>query len=74
MQDPAVADARTKADNASSDDERRQAMREYYRLLFSKMRKLDSSLGDRIERMEGAAFRRLDRSGGGAATEEPEQQ
>jgi len=57
--DPEVAALRAKADNASTPEDSRAALREYYRLLFKKMRKADPSLTARCDAMEAAYLARL---------------
>lgn len=61
MSDPQISELKEKLDSASSDDEQREVSKEYYRALFNKMRKLDGSMKDRINRMEAATQRRLNK-------------
>jgi hypothetical protein len=61
MSDPQISALKEKLDSASSDDEQRELSKEYYRALFNKMRKLDGSMKDRIDRMDAATQRRLNR-------------
>ncbi|MDP9291321.1 MAG: hypothetical protein M3O82_03030 [Verrucomicrobiota bacterium] len=63
LEDQHVAELKEKSDNADSDDKTRAAAKAYYKALFGQMRKLDGSLKNRIDRMEAATYRRLDRSG-----------
>ncbi len=58
-QDPKVARMLERADEATSLEDRRAALREYYRLLFKKVASLDSSLKMKSEMMEEAYVRRL---------------
>jgi hypothetical protein len=50
---------KAKADAATSEEEGRKALRAYNRELFDKMRKLDPSITDRIDRTEAAVLRHL---------------
>jgi hypothetical protein len=59
--DGRVQELREKADNATSDEEGRKALRAYNQALFNKMRALDSSIEPRIDRMEKAVMRQLDK-------------
>lgn len=63
--DKNVAALREKADNATSDEESRKAMRAYNKALFEKMRSLEPSLDGRINRMEAAVMKQLDAKVGG---------
>ena len=56
----AVAALRLKADQASTDEGKRQALRAYYELLFKRMKQVDVSLSQRCELMQGAYLRRLE--------------
>ena len=56
----AVISLRFKADKAASDEEKRQALRAYYDLLFQRMRKIDPSLSDRCDTMQAAYLRHLE--------------
>ncbi len=58
-QDPQVVRMLERADEATSLEDRRAALREYYRLLFKKVTALDSSLKMKSEMMEEAYIRRL---------------
>ena len=49
-----------KADRATTDEEKRQALRAYYKLLFAKMKKTDPSIADRCDLMEKAYLRHLE--------------
>ena len=58
-EDPQVKALKQKADEASTDDESRKALRAYNRALFEKIRKIDSSVSDRATRLEAAILKRL---------------
>jgi hypothetical protein len=57
--DPQVAAMRERAATERTLEGKRAALREYYRLLFAKVAKIDSSLKARAEMMETAYIRRL---------------
>ncbi len=57
--DPAVRAMREKASKARTFEDERAALREYYRLLFARMRKIDKSLSARCDVMEKAYIARL---------------
>ena len=59
-EDPDVMELKAKAVSAVSDEEARSAQRAYNKALFSKMRKIDGSLDERINSMEAAILKRLD--------------
>jgi hypothetical protein len=59
MQDPHLQELQSKADSAIG-DEARVATRRYYKALYSKMRAIDPSLSDRIDRTEEATMRRVE--------------
>ncbi len=59
-EDPEIVALKDKADSAASEEEARQALRAYNKALYQKMRKLDSSIKDRIDATEAAIMRRLD--------------
>ncbi len=59
-EDPDVMELKAKADSAISDEDARSAQRAYNKALFSKMRKIDGSLEERINSMEAAILKRLD--------------
>ena len=50
---------KAKADDAATDEESRKALRAYNKALFDKIRKLDSTVSDRADRMEAAIMKRL---------------
>jgi len=55
-----VSALKEKADHATTDEEKRQALRAYYKLLFAKMKKMDPSIADRCNLMEKAYLRHLE--------------
>lgn len=57
--DPEVISLKQQADSAKTYEQNRAALREYYRLLFKKMRAADSSIETRINQMEQAYLNRL---------------
>lgn len=57
--DPALRSLKEQADNAKTFEDERAALREYYRLLFSKIKKADSQLADRCDALERAYLARL---------------
>ena len=57
--DPEVMDLLKQAQKARNFEDERAAYREYYRLLFSKMKKVDKSLTERCKAMEAAYLSRL---------------
>ncbi|MGV3773785.1 MAG: hypothetical protein ACO1QB_12850, partial [Verrucomicrobiales bacterium] len=57
-----VASLKQKADQATTDEGKRQALRAYYELLFSKMKKVDPSISARCDLMQGAYLRRLEQT------------
>lgn len=57
--DPQVREMKEKSETAPSDEEKRAALREYYRLLFVKVKEIDPALTAHSERMEAAYLRRL---------------
>jgi hypothetical protein len=61
LQDQHVQDLQTKADSATGDDQQ-LATRRYYRALYDKMRDIDPTLKDRIDRTEAATLRRLEQA------------
>lgn len=60
--DPAVRSLLDQAKTAKTFEDERAALREYYRLLFKKMKKVDKELTDRCDRMESAYIARLAQS------------
>ncbi len=57
--DPNVLEMWKKSESATTDEDKRAALREYYRLLFRKMVSIDKSLEDKCRVMENAYIRRL---------------
>lgn len=60
--DPEVRSLFKQANNAKTFEDERAALREYYRLLFAKMKKVDKELTSRCEKMEKAYVSRLAQS------------
>lgn len=59
MEDPQIKSLKAKADEATTDEESRKALRAYNKALFEKIRKIDSSVADRATRLEAAILKRL---------------
>jgi len=59
LEDQHVMDLQAKADESTGDDAR-AASRRYYRALYDRMREIDPSLNDRIDRTEAATLRRVE--------------
>ncbi len=59
LADERVQDLQSKADSATG-DEAKAATRRYYRALYEKMREIDPTLKDRIDRTEEATLRRVE--------------
>ena len=59
LQDPHIQDLQNAADSATGDDAK-AAMRRYYKALYEKMRDIDPSISDRIDRTEAATMRRVE--------------
>jgi hypothetical protein len=59
LEDQHIQDLQNAADSASGDDAK-TAMRRYYKALYDKMRDIDPSIKDRIDRTEAASLRRVD--------------
>lgn len=59
--DSAVIALKNQANTATTDEGKRQALRAYYELLFAKMKKVDPSIAERCDKMQGAYLRRLER-------------
>ena len=57
--DPAVRSLMEQSKSAKSFEDERAALREYYRLLFKKMKKADKDLTERCDRLEQAYLARL---------------
>jgi hypothetical protein len=58
--DPEVAALKNKADEATTEDESKKALRAYNKALFEKIRRVDSSVSEYSERLEAAILKRLD--------------
>jgi len=58
-EDPQVKSLKAKADDATTDEESRKALRAYNKALFEKIRKIDSSVSERANQMEAAMMKRL---------------
>ncbi len=59
VEDPQVQSLKAKADDAVTEAESTKALRAYNKALFEKMRKVDGTLSERIDRMEAAILKRL---------------
>lgn len=59
LKESAIREMREKADVARTDEAKRQALREYYRMLFAKMVAIDPELTEKCELMETAYMRRI---------------
>jgi hypothetical protein len=59
LKDDAVRSLHEQADAAKTDEGKRQALREYYRLLFAKMVSIDKDLEKKCDEMQKAYLRRL---------------
>jgi hypothetical protein len=59
LQDPHLQELQNAADSATGDDAK-AAMRRYYKALYEKMRDIDPSIKDRIDRTEAATMRRVE--------------
>jgi hypothetical protein len=59
LEDKTVVSLQEKMDTAKDPDASREAARDYYKALYGKMRKIDPSIKDRIDRTEAAALRRI---------------
>ena len=57
--DPKIQELRGKADLAPSEDESRKALRVYNKAIFKRMKEIDPSIKDRVDRMEAAVMSRL---------------
>ncbi|MDH4470512.1 MAG: hypothetical protein QE493_06040 [Verrucomicrobiae bacterium] len=58
--EPELSALKEKADHATTDEEKRQALRAYYELLFARMKKKDPSISERCDLLEKAYLRRLE--------------
>ena len=57
--DPKLQELRGKADLAANEDESRKALRVYNKAMFKRMKEIDPSIKDHVERMEAAVMSRL---------------
>ena len=57
--DPKLQELRGKADLAASDEESRKALRAYNKAMFKRMKEIDPSIADHVDRMEAAVLKRL---------------
>lgn len=60
LEDPAILKLQQTADTAAQGNPQKTASKAYYKALFQKMRALDPSLKERIDRMEAATLRRVE--------------
>jgi hypothetical protein len=58
-EDPRVQELQSKMDTAVG-DEAHAAARRYYKALYEKMREIDPTINDRIDRTEAASLRRIE--------------
>ena len=59
MDDPKVKSLKDKADQATTDEESRAALRAYNKELFEKVKKIDSGVSDFADQLEKAILKRL---------------
>ena len=59
LQDPEVKALKEKADNAGTDAEQRAAEKTFDKALFKKMRTLDPSISEYIDRVEKATMKQI---------------
>lgn len=59
LKDQAIRGMRERADLARTDEDKRAALREYYRMLFAKITAIDEELADKCSALEQAYLRRL---------------
>jgi hypothetical protein len=59
VEDSQVKNLKAKADNAATEEDSRKALRAYNKALFEKIRKIDSGVSDRADRLEAAILKRL---------------
>ncbi len=57
--DPKIQELRGKADLAPSEGESRKALREYNKAMFKRMKEIDPSIKEHVDRMEAAVMSRL---------------
>ena len=58
-EDPEVKKLKEKADGAPTEEDARKALRDYNKALFKRMREIDPSIRERVDRMETAVLNRL---------------
>ena len=58
-EDPEVKKMKEKADVAPTEEDARKALRDYNKALFKRMREIDPSIKERVDRMEAAVLNRL---------------
>lgn len=63
LQDERVKELKQKADEATTEEEGRRALRAYNKALFQKMRSLEGSISGRVDEMESAVLKRLEPAG-----------
>jgi len=63
LEDSRILKLQDKSDSATTASEQKTASKAYYKALFNKMRELDPSLKERIDRMESATIKRIDEGG-----------
>lgn len=63
LQDPGLKTLKDKADNAAG-DATRDAEKAYDKALFKKVREMDPSISDYLDRLEAATMKRLDGNDG----------
>lgn len=59
LKEPAIREMRQRAERARTDEEKRAALREHYKMLFAKMVAIDPELAERCTIMETAYLRRI---------------
>ncbi len=59
LKDQAIREMKDKSERAKTDEDKRQALREYYRMLFAKINSIDPELVERSDVLEKAYLRRL---------------
>ncbi len=59
LKDQAIREMKDKSERAKTDEDKRQALREYYRMLFAKINSIEPELQERSDILERAYLRRL---------------
>ena len=67
LEDKKVRELQAQSDAAASEAEQKTLTRSYYKALYSRMRKIDPSIRERIDRTEAASLKRLERESAPAA-------